>query len=65
MCKMLSLSWGERKFMSAIFGLFTIVNTLIFLGFMALTVYLYIMLFKIITRGIRALDLYIMEKERR
>jgi hypothetical protein len=51
--------------MSAIFGLFTIVNTLIFLGFMALTVYLYIMLFKIITRGIRALDLYIMEKERR
>lgn len=50
--------------MNALIGAFGFVSFFIFIGFMALTIYLYILIFKLAVRGIRALDIYIAEKER-
>lgn len=50
---------------SAFWGLFGIINFFIIVGFLGLTVYLYFLMFKLANRGIRALDLYIRDKEHR
>jgi len=50
--------------MNAFWSLFGLFNVVVVIGFLVLTVYLYYLMFKLAHRGIRALDLYIREKER-
>jgi hypothetical protein len=50
--------------MNAFWSLFGLFNVAVVIGFLVLTVYLYYLMFKLAHRGIRALDLYIREKER-
>jgi uncharacterized membrane protein len=57
--------WRENMMNSAFLGLFGIINFFVIVGFLGLTVYLYFLMFKLANRGIRALDLYIRDKEHR
>lgn len=50
--------------MNALWSVFGLINFGLIAGFLAMTVVLYVLLFKLIQKGIRALDLYILEKER-
>ena len=50
--------------MNGLWGFLGLFNVVIFIAFMVLTIYLYVLMFKLAHRGIRALDLYIREKER-
>jgi len=50
--------------MNGFWSLFGVAYIAVAIGFLALSVYLMILMIKLATRGIRALDLYIREKER-
>ena len=50
--------------MNAFWSVFGLFNVALVIGFLVLTIYLYFLMFKLANRGIRALDLYIREKER-
>lgn len=43
----------------SVFGIISIFNVLIFLGMLALTIYIMVLVIKVARRGIKALDIYI------